>query len=286
LNDADIEMQPSVLFSFRLTAVFGVLVSMVAMVTAVPRRPPNYQYDSMPDTSFTCDNKVVSGYYADPDADCQMFHICVQVNETDVRDFKFMCPDDTVFDQENFICANWFEIDCLSSTFYYDKNLQLFQPMDPESSADNSTGFSNVTEMPTELQLRQQQEQLFQLKILEDKQQEQVMKQQQIIELHELRQQEHQRNQFQIIAKQQQDQEDQRIEDQDGTRIGQASRNDRSALQSSTAKPMDDYYYYDGDEALEDEEGNFYTEDDYDIIDPGKGSPALAAILLPSAKKH
>ena len=133
-----------------------------------------------------------------------------------VRDFKFMCPDDTVFDQENFICANWFEIDCLSSTFYYDKNLQLFQPMDPESSADNSTGFSNVTEMPTELQLRQQQEQLFQLKILEDKQQEQVMKQQQIIELHELRQQEHQRNQFQIIAKQQQDQEDQRIEDQDG----------------------------------------------------------------------
>ena len=64
--------------------MFGVLVSMVAMVTAVPRRPPNYQYDSMPDTSFTCDNKVVGGYYADPDADCQMFHICVQVNETDV----------------------------------------------------------------------------------------------------------------------------------------------------------------------------------------------------------
>ena len=122
-----------------------------------------------------------------------------------VRDFKFMCPDDTVFDQENFICANWFEIDCLSSTFYYDKNLQLFQPSDEWT--DNST--SNATEMPTELQLRQQQEQLLQLKILEDKQQEQVMKQQQIIEQHELRQQEHQRNQFKIIAQQQRLQEDQ-----------------------------------------------------------------------------
>lgn len=264
-------MQPSVLFFFRLLTVFGV---MATLVEAVPRRPPNYEHDSMPDTSFTCDNKVVGGYYADPDADCQMFHICVQVNETDVRDFKFMCPDDTVFDQENFICANWFEIDCLSSTFYYDKNLQLFQPSD--EVADNST--NNATEMPTELQLRQQQEQLLQLKILEDKQQEQVMKQQQIIEQHELRQQEHQRNQFKIIAQQQRDQEDQ--QHPDGIRIGQALRNDRSTLQS-TAKP-DDYYYY--DEEDEDEEGNFYPEDEYDIIDPGKGS--LPPILLPSAKKH
>jgi len=263
-------MQSSALFFFRLLAVFGAVVT---LVEAVPRRPPNYQHDSMPDTSFTCDGKVVGGYYADPDADCQMFHICVQVNETDVRDFKFMCPDDTVFDQENFICANWFEIDCLSSTFYYDKNLQLFQPSDEWT--DNST--SNATEMPTELQLRQQQEQLLQLKILEDKQQEQVMKQQQIIEQHELRQQEHQRNQFKIIAQQQRLQEDQQ-HPPDGIRIGQASRNDRSTLQS-TAKP-DDYYYYED----EDYEGNFYTEDEYDIIDPGKGS--LPPILLPSAMKH
>lgn len=46
------------------------------------RRPPNYHH--MPDTSFTCAGKVVGGYYADPDADCQMFHVCVQVDENDV----------------------------------------------------------------------------------------------------------------------------------------------------------------------------------------------------------
>lgn len=46
------------------------------------RRPPNYHH--VPETSFTCAGKVVGGYYADPDADCQMFHVCVQVDENDV----------------------------------------------------------------------------------------------------------------------------------------------------------------------------------------------------------
>ena len=69
--------------------MFGAVVT---LVEAVPRRPPNYQHDSMPDTSFTCDGKVVGGYYADPDADCQMFHICVQVNETDVSMPLFPLP--------------------------------------------------------------------------------------------------------------------------------------------------------------------------------------------------
>ena len=54
---------------------------------AEARRPPNYPYDDMPDTSFTCAGKVVGGYYADPDADCQMFHVCVQVDENDVSTY-------------------------------------------------------------------------------------------------------------------------------------------------------------------------------------------------------
>ena len=53
-------------------------------VSGEVRRPPNYHHDHMPETSFTCAGKVVGGYYADPDADCQMFHVCVQVDENDV----------------------------------------------------------------------------------------------------------------------------------------------------------------------------------------------------------
>ena len=66
-----------------------------------------------------------------------------------------MCPDDTVFDQENFICANWFEIDCQSSTLFYDKNLQLFQPNPKDET--NSTA---VQEEPSEQERRQQAQQV------------------------------------------------------------------------------------------------------------------------------
>ncbi|KAK3859943.1 hypothetical protein Pcinc_033970, partial [Petrolisthes cinctipes] len=38
------------------------------------------------------------------------------------RDFRFLCPNNTVFDQQNFICTNWYEIDCKGSTRYYSKN--------------------------------------------------------------------------------------------------------------------------------------------------------------------
>ena len=106
---------------------------------------------------------------------------------TQVRDFKFMCPNDTVFDQENFICANWFEIDCRSSTLFYDKNLQLFQP-----GAGSSSVTSSTTEEPSEQQRRQQEQQLKQLMVLEEQQQAQVLRQQQVLEQHERRQQEHQ----------------------------------------------------------------------------------------------
>lgn len=33
----------------------------------------------MPVTSFTCRDKILGGYYADAETNCQMFHICVKV---------------------------------------------------------------------------------------------------------------------------------------------------------------------------------------------------------------
>ena len=48
-------------------------------------RPPNLSPDNLPDTAFTCEDKVTGGYYADVEADCQLFHVCVQVSEYEVR---------------------------------------------------------------------------------------------------------------------------------------------------------------------------------------------------------
>lgn len=33
----------------------------------------------MPQTQFTCHDKILGGYYADPETQCQMFHVCVKV---------------------------------------------------------------------------------------------------------------------------------------------------------------------------------------------------------------
>lgn len=29
-----------------------------------------------------------------------------------IQDFRFLCPNDTSFDQENQICDDWYNIDC------------------------------------------------------------------------------------------------------------------------------------------------------------------------------
>lgn len=33
----------------------------------------------MPQTGFSCRDKILGGYYADSEAQCQMFHVCVKV---------------------------------------------------------------------------------------------------------------------------------------------------------------------------------------------------------------
>ena len=55
-------------------------------------RPPNFSPDAIPETSFTCEDKITGGYYADLEADCQLFHVCVQVSEYEVRvhSYKFL----------------------------------------------------------------------------------------------------------------------------------------------------------------------------------------------------
>ncbi len=47
--------------------------------------------------------KIFSGYYADVDEDCNIFHVCYPVvgveGEEEMFHWSFICPNHTIFDQ-------------------------------------------------------------------------------------------------------------------------------------------------------------------------------------------
>ncbi|CAH1156257.1 unnamed protein product [Phaedon cochleariae] len=92
------------------------------------RPHPTYSLENMPKTDFSCRDKILGGYYADAETNCQMFHICVKVAGIGVQDFRFLCPNGTAFDQDHQICAEWEDIDCDASTLYYSSdNFDLYR---------------------------------------------------------------------------------------------------------------------------------------------------------------
>ncbi|CAO1433177.1 unnamed protein product [Diamesa tonsa] len=99
------------------------LISLVAAQSS-----SKYSLQNMPRTSFTCRDKILGGYYADSETNCQMFHICVKVAGVGIQDFRFLCPNNTAFDQEAQICADWGDVDCESATLYYGSdNFDLYR---------------------------------------------------------------------------------------------------------------------------------------------------------------
>ena len=69
---------------FSFASVVGILLLALVSMASAQVRPPNYSPDAIPETSFTCEDKITGGYYADQEADCQLFHVCVQVSEYEV----------------------------------------------------------------------------------------------------------------------------------------------------------------------------------------------------------
>jgi len=69
---------------------------------------PTYSYDNLPRTSFSCASKAQPGFYADVDAQCQVWHRCDQSgNQTD-----FICVNSTLFNQITLVCDSWYNVDC------------------------------------------------------------------------------------------------------------------------------------------------------------------------------
>jgi len=69
-------------------------------------------YAEAPETAFACDGQVNGGYYADPEALCQVFHICSDDGAGGLAKYSFLCPNGTIFNQAYFICDWWFNVDC------------------------------------------------------------------------------------------------------------------------------------------------------------------------------
>nr|AWK28269.1 cuticular protein [Nilaparvata lugens] len=88
---------------------------------------PGYlDFDNLPETNFSCESKVIGGYYADVETGCQMFHVCTIGQKGEITDIKFLCLNGTVFDQETRVCERLDEVDCSKTESFFDLNLQLY----------------------------------------------------------------------------------------------------------------------------------------------------------------
>ena len=62
------------------------------------------------------------GYYSDPALQCQAFHVCVRISQTELSKYSFLCPNGSLFDQQYFICDFWFNVDCSQAETLYSLN--------------------------------------------------------------------------------------------------------------------------------------------------------------------
>ncbi|XP_050030758.1 uncharacterized protein [Dermacentor andersoni] len=76
--------------------------------------PPN-RHAAVAQTSFSCQDKVAGGVYADPETDCQLFHICVPVGKGKLLDYGLLCDEGTAFNQETGTCDERDSFSCARS---------------------------------------------------------------------------------------------------------------------------------------------------------------------------
>jgi hypothetical protein len=76
----------------------------------------------VPETKFDCNGQVEGGYYADPETECQAFHVCTADGQGGLSKNSFLCPNGTIFNQNYFICDWWFNFDCSEASGLYSLN--------------------------------------------------------------------------------------------------------------------------------------------------------------------
>ena len=76
----------------------------------------------MNELAFILSHRLSAGYYADPEAECQVFHICTADGFGGLSKYSFLCPNGTIFNQNYFICDWWFNFDCAEAEELYSIN--------------------------------------------------------------------------------------------------------------------------------------------------------------------
>merc|ERR1711936_837340 len=97
-------------------------------------------YASIPETSFFCDGQVDGGYYGDPEAECQAFHICANDGNSGLSKFSFLCPNGTLFQQQYFVCDWWFNVDCSTASDFWSLNNEIAAERQANSPAGGQQG--------------------------------------------------------------------------------------------------------------------------------------------------
>merc|ERR1712154_195433 len=108
------------------------------LMNAVPGVPgEDYPiFAETPETAFSCDGQVDGGYYADEEAQCQVFHICTADGAGGLAKYSFLCPNGTIFNQNYFICDWWFNVDCAESAAIAEaKNSEIAAARDAAAEA-------------------------------------------------------------------------------------------------------------------------------------------------------
>merc|ERR1711976_1060899 len=121
------------------TAASDAADPLAMLQTSVPGIPgEDYPiYAEVPETAFTCDGQVDGGYYADGEAECQVFHICTADGAGGLSKYSFLCPNGTIFNQNYFICDWWFNFDCSTAEDLYSLNDQIAAERDALAGASD-----------------------------------------------------------------------------------------------------------------------------------------------------
>merc|ERR1712123_43290 len=91
-------------------------------------------YAEVPESGFVCDGQVDGGYYADPEAECQAFHICTADGAGGLAKYSFLCPNGTLFNQNYFIC------DCSTAEELYSLNDEIAAEREALAGASDALG--------------------------------------------------------------------------------------------------------------------------------------------------
>merc|ERR1719493_278530 len=107
-------------------------------------------FAEVPESGFTCDGQVDGGYYSDPEAECQAFHICTADGAGGLAKYSFLCPNGTIFNQNYFICDWWFNFDCSTAEDLYSLNDEIAAERDALAADAGLAGYGAPAEYAAE----------------------------------------------------------------------------------------------------------------------------------------